>query len=328
MVRIRIALCSLTSLIAACAATSPLTVNAPPAHLTPNAPGLARMTSLPTPPPNCGRYGPCSVDACFGAICIAYSTEGSVQAELTSGIVYAQGVAADPKGNVYIADAGQSVVFEYGPYLKALVKTYQDYGQVPLDVAVDPKIKLLATSNQSTASGGAGSVSVFAGGSLTPTATLSDEKVSDAQGIGVAIDGHGDCFWSFYDPASTRSKIDEFPACSGSPKTIASGKRALRGMAFDRQNDLFYIVDVNASDHAVFKCRKTTRCRQLATDFAKPVMLNFDRHWRFLWTDDAGVLEGPLIESIDPQTGQVTSSFRAGSSFDPPFGIAHVPGPG
>lgn len=288
---------------------------------------VAPLTSLPTPPPNCGRYGACSVVACFGQICIAYSTEGEVQAELTSGIVDAQGVAADRHGDTYIADSGQAEIFEYGPYLTPLRKTYSDSGEVPLDVAIDRKIKLLAVSNQATASGGGGSVSVYARGSLSPTATLSDPKVKDAQGIGIAIDGRGNCFWSLYDPASGNSKIDEFKACAGSPKTIVSGSSALRGMAFDRQSDLFYIVDVSSSDHAIFKCVKTSRCRQLATDFAKPVMLNFDAQRRFLWTDDAGVLEGPLIESIDPQTGQVTSSFRAGSSTDPPFGIAHAPGP-
>jgi hypothetical protein len=280
-----------------------------------------------TPPPNCGRYGPCSVDACFGAICIAYSTEGEVQAELTSGIVDAQGVAADRHGNAYIADARSAAVFEYGPYLTPLIQTYQDDGEVPLDVAVNEKIKLLAVSNQSTTSSGPGSVSVYAGGSLTPTATLSDPAVSKGQGIGIAVDGLGNCVWSLYDPKSGRSKIDEFSACAGSPVTIASGNHALRGMAFDKGNNLFYIVDVSTIHHDIFKCRGTSHCGRLATDFAKPVMLSFDDKWGFLWTDDAGVLEGPLLESINPRNGHVVSSFRAGSSTDPPFGIAHAPGP-
>lgn len=250
-----------------------------------------------------------------------------MQARLTSGIVDAQGVAADRAGNAYIADAASASIFEYGPYLTPRIKTYQDYGQVPIDVAVKTKLQLLVASNQSTTSSGAGSVSVFAGGSLTPTATLTDPKVANAQGIGVAIDGSGNCFWSLYDRATGRSKIDEFLSCAGSPLTIVSGKPALRGMAFDARNDLLYIVDVNSTHHDIFKCRGTSHCRPLATDFFKPVMINFDQARRFLWLDDAGVLEGPLIESLDPRNGHVISSFRAGSSTDPPFGIAHVPGP-
>ncbi len=280
-----------------------------------------------TPPPDCGRYGPCSIDACFGSICIAYTTEGEVQAELTSGIVNAQGVAADRHGNAYIADAASAAIFEYGPYLTPLVKTYQDAGEVPLDVAVNEKMKLLVVSNQSTASDGPGTVSVYAGGSLTPTATLSDPAVAKAQGIGIAIDGLGNCFWSLYDPKSGRSKIDEFSACAGSPLTIASGTHALRGMALDKRNDLFYVIDVSSIHHDIFKCRGTSHCRPLATNFAKPVMLSFDDKWGFLWTDDAGTLEGPLIESINPRNGHVVSSYRAGSSTDPPFGVAHAPGP-
>ncbi len=314
-----IALCATAALLAGCTA-----LPSEPDALSQSSRAFAAEA---TPPPNCGRYGPCSVVSCFGSICIAYSTEGEVQAELTSGIVYAQGVAADRHGNAYIADSAGAAVFEYGPHLKALMKTYQDGGEVPLDVAVNEKLKLLAVSNQSTASDGPGSVSVYAGGSLTPTATLSDPGVPRAEGIGVAVDGLGNCFWSLYDPKSGRSKIDEFPGCAGSPLTIASGKHALRGMALDKRNNLFYVIDVSAVHHDIFKCRGTLHCGRLATDFAKPVMLSFDDKWGFLWTDDAGTLEGPLIESINPKNGHVVSSFRAGSSTDPPFGIAVATGP-
>jgi hypothetical protein len=280
-----------------------------------------------TPPPNCGKYGACSVLACFGYICFAFTTEGSVQAELTSGIVNAQGVATDHHGNAYIADTGSSKVFEYGPLFTPLIKTYQDPKQVPLDLDVDATNELLAVSNKSTTNGGPGSVSVYAGGSLKPTGTLTDPAAPNAQGIGIAIDRSDNCFWSLYDPSSGLSKIDEFSGCAGSPIAIVSGKHSLAGMAFDKRNNLFYIVDVNTTHHDIFKCKGTAECRPLATHFFEPVMINFDNRWGFLWVDDAGVLEGPLIESINPKNGHVISSFRAGSTTDPPFGIAHAPGP-
>jgi hypothetical protein len=280
-----------------------------------------------TPAPNCGKYGACSVLACFGYICFAFTTEGSVQAELTSGIVNAQGVATDHHGNAYVADSGSSKVLEYGPLFNPLLKTYQDPKQVPLDLDVDATNELLAVSNKSTTNGGPGSVSVYAGGSLKPTGTLTDPAAPNAQGIGIAIDRSDNCFWSLYDPSSGLSKIDEFSGCAGSPIAIVSGKHSLAGMAFDKRNNLFYIVDVNTTHHDIFKCKGTAECRALATHFFEPVMINFDNRWGFLWVDDAGVLEGPLIESINPKNGHVISSFRAGSTTDPPFGIAHAPGP-
>ena len=280
-----------------------------------------------TPPPNCGKYGACSVLACFGYICFAFTTEGSVQAELTSGIVNAQGVATDHQGNSYIADSGSSKILKYGPLFTTLIKTYQDPGQVPLDLDVDATDQLLAVSNKSTTKEGPGSVSVYAGGSSTPSATLTDPAAPNAQGIGIAIDRSDNCFWSLYDPSSGLSKIDEFSGCAGSPITIVSGKHSLGGMAFDKGNNLFYVVDVSMNHHDIFKCKGTAECRPLTTHFFEPVMINFDNHWGFLWVDDAGVLEGPLIESINPKNGHVISSFRAGSSTDPPFGIAHAPGP-
>jgi len=307
---------------AGCGAASP----APGANTMPA--GRLATAAQATPPAECGKYGACSVEACFGYICIAYATDGSVQAELTSGLSNAQGIATDRQGNAYIADSGNSEIFEYGPYFKGLIKTYQDYGQVPLDVDVDAKTKLLAVSNKSTTGSGAGSVSVYAGGATTPTATLSDPDVPDARGIGIAIDRHGNCFWSLYDPGSGRSKIDEFSACQGSPTAVVSGKHALAGMAFDRANNLYYVVYLSGSaNHDIFKCKGTIHCRVLGSHFVGPLIINFDNKWDFLWIDDVGGPEGPLIESINPKTGYVTSSFRAGSSTDPPFGVAHAPGP-
>src|SRR5579863_10336859 len=315
--------CTLTMLLAAGCAGGP-----PPLGSPSDVRALRPITTAEaTPPPNCGKYGACSVLACFGYICFAFTTEGSVQAELTSGIVNAQGVATDHHGNSYIADSGSSKVFEYGPLFTPLINTYQDPNQVPLDLDVDAKNELLAVSNESTTGGGPGSVSVYAGGSLTPTGTLTDPAAPGAQGIGVAIDRYDNCFWSFYYPRSGLSKIDEFSGCSGSPITIVKGKHPLAGMAFDKRNDLFYVVDVNVKHHDIFKCKGTAECKPLATHFFKPVMINFDNRWGFLWVDDAGVLEGPLIESVDPKNGRVISSFRAGSSIYPPFGIAHAPGP-
>lgn len=289
------------------------------------APGAAvTRASEPTPPPECGKYGACSVVACFGTICIAYATDGSVQAELLSGIAYAQGIAADARGELYIADSGKAAVFKYAPLFKSLLATYEDYDQVPLDVAVDAKRNLLAVSNASTTSGGGGSVSVYAHGSLTPTATLEDPKAPGAQGFAIAIDGKGDCFWSLHDPSSGLSRIDEFAGCAGSPRKIVSGTDSLAGMALDKTNDLFYVDD---TARAIFRCKGTAHCSVLAMYFSKPLIVNFDRQGRFIWLDDVGVLEGPLIESLDPKSGAVVSSFRAGSTTDPPFGVAHAPGP-
>jgi len=124
----------------------------------PSGPGALSQSSRAspteaTPPPNCGRYGPCSVDACFGTICIAYSTEGEVQAELTSGIVDAEGVAADRHGNAYIANAHSAAVFEYGPYLTPLIQTYKDDGK-SRSASFGPRIERRSRLRVSVARGG------------------------------------------------------------------------------------------------------------------------------------------------------------------------------
>ena len=67
---------------------------------------------------------------------------------------------------------------------------------MPLDLDVDATNRLLAVSNKSTTDGGPGSVSVYAGGSLTPTGTLTDPAAPKALGIGIAIDRYDNCFWT------------------------------------------------------------------------------------------------------------------------------------
>jgi hypothetical protein len=222
------------------------------------------------------------MDVCFKSpvSCVAFATDGSVQNTLTSGLSSPQGVAADRDGNAYIADAGNAEIYEYGPYLKTLIKTYTDPGEVPVDV--DSAAQLLVVSKSSTPS-----VSVYAGGSTSPTAVLTDPKAPNPTGIGIALDGHDDCFWS---PGQTYEyKIDEFAGCSGEPTEVRGTKRVLDGLAFDGANNLYHVErrgDIKrggyGADGEIFQCVGTTQC--VARYKGRAGTINFDQRWKFLWT--------------------------------------------
>jgi len=319
-------LCPLATLAAlvvgGCAAPS-LNLHAASAGASIGAAPLVRNT----PPPNCGKYGPCSIIVCFKApvSCVAFATDGSVQNVLTSGLSSPQGVAADRDGNVYIADAGNAEIFEYGPQLKTLIKTYTDPGERPVDVAVDSAAQLLVVSN-----GYIPSVSVYASGSTSPTAVLTDPNAPDLAGIGIALDGHDNCFWSL--GQSNDYKIDEFAGCSGEPTKVYATKRMLGGLAFDEANNLYFverrgfIKRGGYGPHGeIFWCIGTTQCA--ARYKGRAGAINFDQRWKFLWTvtpeDDFNGLQALAYWS-----GKKGGGFEINFGYGTPTGVAHVPGPG
>src|SRR5579863_8322821 len=94
---------------------------------------------------------------------------------LTSGFSKPMGMMSTPDGHTYIANSGASNVMVYrmtrkGP--QGPVATLDDSGEVPINVAAAKNRRLVAVSNESTRSGGAGSVSVYLGRQTTPSRVL------------------------------------------------------------------------------------------------------------------------------------------------------------
>ena len=280
-----------------------------------------------TPPAVCRTYGAdagvrCEIVTCQynDGDCVVYATTGKALATLT-GLTNPQGVTSDRQNNSYIANAGASNILKYSRGLTKLEEIFQDPGQYPVDVDVDVPARLLAASNIGTTNSGPGSVSVYAGGASKPTATLTDPAVGAAQGIGIAIDKDGNCFWSLNDPQTSQGQIDEFKGCAGSPTKIVGGIAFAGGVAFDHAGALYYADQIAG---AIERCVKG-KCMVLTSGFSDPVFINFDDRWKFLWVADFGAA---AVDAVDPATGLIVASFPAiGGAGDPPFGIAHAPGP-
>jgi len=286
-----------------------------------------RAFAMSTPPPACRTYGAdasvaCQIVTCSPAsnICDVYTTTGTLIG-LRSGFDEPQGVAADRHGNSYIANTVASTVLEFNRGFSILEATYQDPAEYPVDVSVFPARSVLAAGNIESVSGGPGSVSVYAAGSTTPTSILTDPSVGFAQGIAVAFDRGGDCFWSLNDLNTEQGQIDEFHRCAGSPQKVVSGLGFAGGVAFDSLGNLYYTDQLAGT---LFKCTGTTSCTTLTSGFVDPIMINFDDRLRFLWLVDYGAA---LVDAVDTTSGGVVASFSAGGASTPPVGVAHVPGP-
>ena len=247
------------------------------------------------------------------------------QASLTQGVSSPEGTQTTVNGWWYVANSGHSNVLIYRTKKSGPVgpkDSLDDYGQVPVNVDVTSNRRLVAVSNGSTASGGAGSVSIYLDRQVEPSRILT--YGSDVlQGEGVAIDHRGNCYWSFNDGQHGGS-IVEFPGCAGSGSVVVSTIASAGGIAFDQRDDLFYVDQTNG----VFKCKKgTTQCGNLVpvgpSGLGLPKNINFDYKSKYLWVADAT----GYIDAVDPQDGSIKLALpTVGGPSDPPFGIAPAPG--
>ncbi len=239
---------------------------------------------------------------------------------LSVGIAAPQGTVATPTGWWYLANAGAADVLVYRSTRKGPigpVRTLDDGGEVPVDVAVTADRNLVAVSNATSGTSGTGSVSVYLDRGSTPSRVLTYGSGA-VQGQGIAIDPQGNCFWSFNDASKPGAlgSIVEFQQCSGTGTLVASGIAHAGGMAFDPAGDLYYVDEANG----VYKCRQTSRCKLFATGFGLPTNINFDAKHKNLWIADAA----GYIDAVNPKTGEIKS--QTTSIDGDPYGIAPAPG--
>jgi len=242
---------------------------------------------------------------------------------LTTGISLPQGMMSTVNGWWYVANGGHSNVLVYqvkknaGPP-DSPSATLDDYGQVPVNVAVTPNRNLVAVSNGTSASSGAGSVSVYLKRQAEPSRTLT--YGSDVlAGQGVAIDHQGNCYWSFNDPNTNSGSIVEFAKCNGSGSPVVTGIGEAGGIVFDQSGDLYYVDE----SKGVYACKKTSHCvltyANGPSGFGLPTNINFDYKSKDLWVADAT----GYIWAIEIRTGYM---FRTPSLDGDPYGIAPDPG--
>jgi hypothetical protein len=240
---------------------------------------------------------------------------------LTPGVSSPYGTVTAPDGRWYVANGGHSNVLVYqttkhGP--QGPVEVLDDYGQMPVNVDVTPSRRLVAVSNAHTMTGGAGSVSIYLNRDAEPARVLT-YGAHALVGAGIALDHHGNCYWSFNDPTSIAGSIVEFAGCDGTGKLVVSGIAGVGGVAFDQHDDLYYVDQTSG----IYKCEKTSNCALFANGFGAPENINFDHNHGHLWVADAT----GYIDAVSPKTGAIEYSIEgAGGPSDPPFGIAPAPG--
>ena len=97
-----------------------------------------------------------------------YNTSGKQLGQIT-GFSEPQGLAADAKGNLYVADTANSRIQVYAPPYTKSPKTLSDPGQYPVDVSVLNNGEFVAVANIISTSGGPGNVILYKNGKAVKT---------------------------------------------------------------------------------------------------------------------------------------------------------------
>lgn len=241
---------------------------------------------------------------------------------LTDGVSAPQGTKATADGWWYVANGGNSNILVYRSHRKGPegpVATLSDPGQFPNNVDLTRSRQLVVVSNQGTIST-PGSVSVYLNRQAEPSRVLTYGS-NVIQGMGVALDKHGNCYWSFNDSVSQSGSIVEFAGCDGKGKVVVSGIGKAGGLAFDQHDTLYYVDQASG----IYQCKthKKSDCALLVGGFGDPVNINFDFKHKHLWVADAT----GYIDAVNPKTGKILLKMKVqGGSSNPPFGIAPEPG--
>ena len=157
-----------------------------------------------------------------------------------TGVTNPQGLFVDKHGNLWVAVAGDcrtqfSSVLEFAPGGTTPIATLQDTAGSATDVAVDNASGTVYVTNffnytKGCASGNNGVVEVYAGGSTTPTGTLSDPNMTYA--VNDAVDDRGNVYVTFLHVSgpSGSGQIDEWTGGSGSPANLGITLQAPGGI--------------------------------------------------------------------------------------------------
>ncbi|HTA56121.1 MAG TPA: hypothetical protein VK755_15350 [Candidatus Acidoferrales bacterium] len=252
------------------------------------------------------------------------------------GLSAPSGTYATPDGYWYVANGGHANALIYqstnhGP--TGPVGTLDDYGWFPDNVAATSSRRLVALSNQSSTSGGAGSVSIYLNRQTEPSRILTYGS-DPIQGEGIAISHRGDCYWAFNDPnQGGTGSVVEFTGCIGSGSLILSGIPKIGGIVFDQRDDLYYVDEINSTSKTpagLYACQGTSNCSNLFNDSTgQPMNINFDHKTKYLWLADAT----GFIYAVNPKCkgkGQGKGKKPCSESFQAygaaPYGIAPAPG--
>jgi hypothetical protein len=234
-------------------------------------------------------------------------------------------LASDVKGNLYVADEGNSRIQIYSPGFKGKPTTLSDPGQYPNSVAAFEGGKSVAAVNQYTTSYGPGSITIYTNG--VAGAPITNPKISQA--LFAAFDARGNLYVDF------SPKSGACP-CIGRIANATKGGAKLTLLTTSNSVSPAGIQITNTGKIAILDYGNTVYTYNppshgsLGSPVATTVLEGVGTSGAFAFTRDMKDLytvnyndDGTVYEYAYPAGGASVSSFGSSGSY--PFGVAIFP---
>ena len=253
-----------------------------------------------------------------------YNPSGKLLGQL-SGLSEPQGIAADGKGNIYIADTSNSRIQIYAPPYNKGPKTLNDPGEYPSDVSVLNNGEFVAVANIISTSGGPGNVILYKNGKIVKT--ISNATFSRVYFCG--FDGNGNLYIDG-ENSDGSAVLGEIAKLTTSGKTFSTltynGTIEFPGGIEVTTDGKIAIDDQEAATIYTFNPPKNGSlgspiATTPLTGSADPVTYAFTKNNKALWIVDAG--NGDAAKYAYPAGGSPVKTFSLPDA--EPIGVALVP---
>jgi hypothetical protein len=197
-------------------------------------------------------------DAATGDVYVrTYPRNKSVEA--LTGFYPAPGMCSDSKGNVWVANPGYANLVKFAHGGMKIVAILNDPGQYPVSCAIDSKTGNLAAVNGTTASGGAGSLSIYKKARGAPTVIAAYQHTD--------FDGYDNAGNLFVDGSD--GDTSELGEVLNGQKVVTP--LALKGASINVPGDIQYALgslavgdqELNSSDSGIYRVRVTGSTAQV-----------------------------------------------------------------
>lgn len=177
---------------------------------------------------------------------------------ITTGTNGAFGAAVDKKGNLYVANIGNSTVTVYAPGSSSPNLTISDGLSSPYGIIVDSKGNVFVSNL------GTNSITAYAAGQTSPYETINFN--SYGQAVGIAVDSK-DTVWVACD---TSNGVFEIKAGStGVTNAGLSGLQGPVGITIGKKDEIF-VADFGATEVTVYASGSTTPSETIKTGIVGP----------------------------------------------------------